>query len=154
MDFRILVQEEPFSQQAEYDALRSNSLSVGAVVTFVGTVRDINDDDTVKVLHLEHYPGMTEKELSKILEEASDRWQVLGATVIHRVGDLYPGDEIVFVGIASQHRGDAFQACEFVMDYLKTRATFWKKEKTVQGDRWLTTRQSDVEAAESWKSDP
>ena len=151
MDFRICVQEQPFNQQDEYDALRKQSLSVGAVVTFVGTVRDINDDDTVKVLHLEHYPGMTEKELEKILDEASDRSRILGATVIHRVGDLHPGDEIVFVGISSKHRGDAFSACEFVMDYLKTRATFWKKEKTLDGDRWLTTRQSDVEAAESWQ---
>ncbi len=153
MDFRIIVQAGAFHQQAEYDLLRRSSLSVGAVVTFVGTVRDINEDDSVKVLRLEHYPGMTEKELAKILEEAADRWQVINATVIHRVGDLHPGDEIVFVGIASKHRGDAFKACEFVMDYLKTRATFWKKEKTEEGDRWLTTRQSDLDAAESWQSE-
>ncbi len=148
---RIVVQSEAFSQQAEYDALRAASLAVGAVVTFVGTVRDINDDASVSRLRLEHYPGMTEKALQEILNEASDRWQVTAATVIHRVGDLAPGDEIVFVGIASQHRGDAFKACEFVMDYLKTRATFWKKELTAEGERWLTTRQSDVDAASHWQ---
>ena len=150
MDCRILVQTAEFDLKQEYDRLRQSSLNVGAVTTFTGTVRDINDDEAVKVLHLEHYPGMTEKELGRILEEAAARWQIIASTVIHRVGDLLPGDEIVFVGIASQHRGDAFHACEFVMDYLKTRATFWKKEKTLEGDRWLTTRASDVEAAKSW----
>ena len=150
MDCRILVQTAEFDLKQEYDRLRQSSLNVGAVTTFTGTVRDINDDEAVKVLHLEHYPGMTEKELGRILEEAAARWQIIASTVIHRVGDLLPGDEIVFVGIASQHRGDAFHACEFVMDYLKTRATFWKKEKTLEGDRWLTTRASDIEAAKSW----
>ena len=153
MESRILVREAPFDQQAEYELLRGSDSSVGAIVTFVGRVRDINDDDTVEALHLEHYPGMTEKELAGILHEAAERWPIISATVIHRVGDLVPGDEIVFVGIASRHRGDAFRACEFVMDFLKTRATFWKKEKTDLGDRWLTTRQSDVEAARSWRSD-
>ena len=150
MECRILVQTAEFDLKQEYDRLRQSSLNVGAVTTFTGTVRDINDDEAVKVLHLEHYPGMTEKELGRILEEAAASWQIIASTVIHRVGDLLPGDEIVFVGIASQHRGDAFHACEFVMDYLKTRATFWKKEKTLEGDRWLTTRASDVEAAKSW----
>ena len=154
MNTRILVQEAPFDQQAEYERLRGSDLSVGALVTFVGTVRDINDDDTVQALHLEHYPGMTEKELARILDEASERWQLASATVIHRVGDLTPGDEIVFVGIAGGHRGHAFRACEFVMDYLKTRATFWKKETTRLGDRWLSTRDSDLEAARIWKSEP
>lgn len=153
MGFRIQVQKEPFSQQAEYDALRKADLSVGAVVTFVGTVRDINEGDEVSLLYLEHYPGMTEKELDKILNEASSRWQLIDATVIHRIGELHPGEEIVFVGIASRHRGDAFKACEFVMDYLKTRATFWKKEVTEGGDRWLETRQSDLDAAKSWRSE-
>jgi molybdopterin synthase catalytic subunit len=148
---RIVIQKAPFDMKGEYDALRSASLEVGAVTTFVGTVRDINDDDEVKTLHLEHYPGMTEKELAKILDEAAERWQIISATVIHRVGELFPGDEIVFVGIASRHRGDAFHSCEFVMDYLKTRATFWKKEKTADGDRWLSTRESDLEAAKSWQ---
>ena len=150
MDKRIQVQKEPFDLKAEYDHLRSVSLKVGAVVTFAGTVRNLNEDESVQVLHLEHYPGMTERELDKILLEAAERWDVIAATVIHRIGDLYPGDEIVFVGIASQHRGDAFDACSFVMDYLKTRATFWKKEKTEDGERWLTTRESDVAAADAW----
>ena len=148
----ILVQESPFSVADEYDRLKSASLAVGAVATFVGTVRDLNDGDAVSGLRLEHYPGMTEKEIEKILIEAEQRWDVIAATVIHRVGDLLPGDDIVYTGIASQHRGDAFAACEFVMDFLKTRATFWKKETTPEGDRWLTTRASDVQAAQSWKA--
>jgi molybdopterin synthase catalytic subunit len=151
MQKKIQVQSEPFDMKAEYDALRQVGLNVGAVTTFVGTVRDINDDADVAILHLEHYPGMTELELDKILIEAADRWNIIAATVIHRIGDLFPGDEIVFVGIASEHRGDAFSSCEFVMDFLKTRATFWKKEKTSQGDRWLTTRASDVDAAKHWE---
>lgn len=152
MTHRVVVQEAPFSQQAEYDRLRKAALNVGAVVTFCGTVRDINDDDTVTALRLEHYPGMTEKEIQKIIDEAAARWLVIDATVIHRVGDLHPGDEIVFAGVASEHRGDAFEACAFIMDFLKTRATFWKKESTADGDRWLTTRQSDVDAADSWQA--
>jgi molybdopterin synthase catalytic subunit len=151
MSRKVLVQEQPFILQDEYDRLKAAGLNVGAVTTFVGSVRDINDNDKVSALRLEHYPGMPEKEIDRILEEAGGRWNVIAATVIHRVGDLHPGDDIVFVGIASEHRGDAFSACEFVMDYLKTRATFWKKEKTEDGDRWLTTRQSDVDAARSWK---
>ena len=147
---RVLVQQEAFNQQEEYERLRKAALNVGAVVTFCGTVRDINDDDKVSALHLEHYPGMTEKEIEKIILEASARWNVIAATVIHRIGDLHPGDEIVLAGVASEHRGDAFRACEFIMDFLKTQATFWKKESTDEGDRWLTTRQSDVEAAKSW----
>ncbi|MBT4161349.1 MAG: molybdopterin synthase catalytic subunit MoaE [Gammaproteobacteria bacterium] len=150
---KVLVQEPPFSQDDEYRHLKSASLNVGGVATFVGTVRDINENDEVSALRLEHYPGMTEKEIHKILDEAAERWDVIAATVIHRIGDLHPGDEIVFAGVASQHRGDAFRACEFIMDFLKTRATFWKKESTADGDRWLTTRQSDVEAAATWEKD-
>ncbi len=150
---RILVQESPFDVGQEYESLRRASLQVGAIVTFVGTVRDINEDETVTALHLEHYPGMTEKELGKIVDEAAERWNILEATVIHRVGDLAPGDEIVFVGVASRHRGDAFHSSEFIMDYLKTRATFWKKEKTTQGDRWLDMRDSDRVAADNWGRD-
>ena len=146
----IAVQEATFDVAVEHRRLKEAGLSVGAVATFIGSVRDINDDETVKVLHLEHYPGMTERELDKILDEAAERWRPLAATVIHRVGDLFPGDDIVFVGVASEHRGDAFDACEFIMDYLKTRATFWKKEKTPEGDRWLTTRETDVQAADAW----
>lgn len=148
---KILVQTDGFDVDDEFRQLRSASRSVGAVSIFVGSVRDNNDDAEVSSLFLEHYPGMTEKEIEKIVTEAESRWSVLSATVIHRVGELAPGDEIVFVGIASQHRGDAFDACEFVIDYLKTRATFWKKEQTKDGDRWLTTRESDIEAAEQWQ---
>ena len=149
----VSIQEGPFDIQAEYDALKSAGLNIGAIVTFTGSVRDINEDDAVSALRLEHYPGMTEKEIEKILDEASDRWLVIKARVIHRVGDLYPGDDIVYVGVASEHRADAFNAAEFIMDFLKTRATFWKKEQTVDGSRWLTTRQSDLDAAETWEED-
>ncbi|MCB1646843.1 MAG: molybdopterin synthase catalytic subunit MoaE, partial [Pseudomonadales bacterium] len=135
----------------ELTALRRISAEIGAITSFTGLVRDINDDDAVSSLFLEHYPGMTEKQIGLIVAEASQRWQVIGATVIHRVGLLTPGDEIVFVAVASRHRGDAFDAAEFIMDYLKTRATFWKKEQTQEGDRWLTTRESDVEAAAEWQ---
>lgn len=149
----IVVQEAPFDVAEEYTRLKTANLKVGAVATFVGAVRDLNEGVEIAGLHLEHYPGMTEKEIDRIIEEAEERWDVIAATVIHRVGDLSPGDDIVYAGIASQHRSDAFAACEFVMDFLKTRATFWKKETTTDGDRWLTTRQSDVDAAEAWCRD-
>ena len=149
---RVVVQEAPFDFAEEYQRLKSVSLKVGATVTFIGTVRDLNEGDEVAGLRLEHYPGMTEKEISGIIDEAEERWDVIAATVIHRIGDLFPGDEIVFAGVSSQHRGDAFQACQFIMDYLKTRATFWKKETTEGGDRWLTTRQSDIDIAASWRA--
>lgn len=148
---RILVQESPFDSGAEIAHLGQASGQIGAVASFVGLVRDINEDDQVSALYLEHYPGMTEKQIGEIVAEASGRWQVLAATVIHRVGHLSPSDEIVFVGVGSEHRGDAFQACAFVMDYLKTRATFWKKERTPDGERWLTTRQTDLDAVETWR---
>lgn len=150
MAFTVRVQEAAFSIEAEQQQLKTVSQGIGAMVSFTGTVRDINDDDNVSRLFLEHYPGMTEKEIHKILVEASERWEVIAATVIHRVGALHPSDDIVLVSVASGHRGDAFDACEFVMDYLKTRATFWKKEMTDQGERWLTTRDSDIEAANLW----
>lgn len=148
---RILVQESPFDSGAEIAYLGQASGQIGAVASFVGLVRDINEDDQVSALYLEHYPGMTEKQIGEIVAEASERWQVLAATVIHRVGHLNPSDEIVFVGVGSEHRGDAFQACAFVMDYLKTRATFWKKERTSNGERWLTTRQTDLDAVDTWR---
>ncbi len=147
---KISIQSDGFNVEDEFRRLQNTSRSVGGVSIFVGSVRDVNDDDEVSSLFLEHYPGMTEKEIEKILEEAESRWSVIASTVIHRVGELNPGDEIVFVGIASEHRGDAFDACEFVIDYLKTRATFWKKEQTTEGERWLTTRDSDIEAADLW----
>ncbi len=148
---RILVQEDDFDVGAETRLLQSAASDIGGIATFVGVVRDVNDDDEVSALYLEHYPGMTEKQLLTIMLEAETRWRVLGATVIHRVGQLYPADQIVFVGVASRHRGDAFDACEYIIDYLKTRATFWKKEHTLDGDRWLETRDSDVETAKAWE---
>ena len=146
---KIIVQSGDFDLSAEVKLAKANNSSIGAIVSFDGTVRDLQSK-SLSSMTLEHYPGMTERELDKIIDEAAERWDVIAATVIHRVGDLYPGDEIVFVGMASQHRGDAFAACSFVMDYLKTRATFWKKEKTEKGERWLTTRESDQAAADAW----
>ncbi|MCB1693798.1 MAG: molybdopterin synthase catalytic subunit MoaE [Pseudomonadales bacterium] len=147
-----MVDEARFDVAVETARLREASRQVGAITTFLGVVRDINEDASVSALFLEHYPGMTERQIHDILDEARARWDVIAATVIHRVGQLEPTDEIVYVGVASQHRGDAFDACEFIIDYLKTRATFWKKERTDDGERWLVTRESDVCAAESWKS--
>lgn len=148
---RICVQTEDFDSGAEIIRLAGQFNGVGAVNSFVGFVRDNNEDTHVGSLFLEHYPGMTEKQIEAILVEAEQRWAVLSATVIHRVGELKPGEQIVFVGVASPHRGDAFDACEFIIDYLKTRATFWKKESTPDGFRWLETRQTDVESADKWK---
>lgn len=146
---RISVQEKAFNSGAELNRLQQPG--VGGVSVFVGIVRNMNENDTVSGLYLEHYPGMTEKQIGAIIEEAGSRWDIKAATVIHRIGQLHPGDEIVFVGAASAHRGDAFDACEFIIDYLKTRATFWKKETTGAGDRWLVTRDSDVQTAQEWK---
>lgn len=126
MDPRVSVQVEDFSVDQEYQRL-SEGTAAGAVVTFIGKVRDMNLGDNVIGLHLEHYPGMTEKSLSDICDEAEARWPLLGVRVIHRVGDMDSGDQIVFVGVSSAHRGAAFDACEFIMDYLKTKAPFWKK---------------------------
>ena len=125
---------------------------IGAVASFVGLVRDANDGAGVAKMTLEHYPGMTERSLAEIVEQARGRWDVMDATVIHRVGELQPGDNIVLVVVASAHRGDAFAACEFIMDYLKTRAPFWKKEETAAGSRWVDARESDDRAAEKWKA--
>jgi len=146
----IQIQTEDFDLVAEYAAL-GKSHSTGAVVTFIGKVRDFNQGDNVSGLTLEHYPGMTEKSLSKILVEAETRWSIQGVKVIHRVGELALGDQIVFVGVASMHRGDAFQACEFIMDYLKTQAPFWKKEATEDGSHWVDARETDTTAADRWK---
>ncbi len=147
---KVAVQVPPFDVGFEYNRLQAVSRQVGAVTTFVGSVRDINDNESVSGLFLEHYPGMTEKEIEKIISEACQRWSVIAATVIHRVGSLKPGDEIVFVGVASEHRGDAFNACELIIDFLKTRATFWKNEQRAGGDQWLTTRDTDVDKAGEW----
>jgi len=149
----VRIQAEPFDAQAEADALRAGDLEVGAVVTFVGTVRDVNDGDKVATLELEHYPGMTEKALEAIVDEARARFDVRGVLVIHRVGVLSPADPIVLVAVTSAHRGEAFEACRFVMDYLKTRAPFWKKERTPAGDRWVEARTADDDAAARWSTD-
>ena len=143
-------------QQADFDIddvlarLASGRRDVGAQVFFIGKVRDINVGDDVSTLTLEHYPGMTEKSIERIIAEAGRRWNLIDAIVIHRVGRLQPADNIVLVAVASSHRGDAFSACEFIMDYLKTRAPFWKKEQTTAGERWVEARQSDQKAADRW----
>ena|SRR5687767_5430582 len=147
----IRVQEEDFDTGRELDALMRGRADVGALASFVGLVRDLNEGDTVRGLTLEHYPGMTERALEDICREAHARWDILDTLVIHRVGALAPGDRIVLVGVSSAHRGEAFQACEFIMDYLKTRAPFWKKEATARGERWVEARESDEAAAQRWK---
>ena len=148
---KIQVQESDFDPGAEIAALHAGQPKVGAVASFVGLVRDLNEGDSVASLTLEHYPAMTEKSLREIVEQAKDRWDLLDVSVIHRVGQLKPLDRIVFVGVASMHRGEAFDACEFIMDYLKTRAPFWKKEGTAEGERWVEARTSDDNAADRWK---
>ncbi|UKA11019.1 molybdopterin synthase catalytic subunit MoaE [Photobacterium damselae] len=145
----ISVQSEDFSVADEYEKLAQGT-EAGAVVTFIGKVRDFNQGDSVTGLSLEHYPGMTEKALSEIVEQARARWPLLQVRVIHRVGDLDLGDQIVFVGVSSAHRGASFEACEFIMDYLKTRAPFWKKEQTPEENRWVDARESDTSAADRW----
>ena len=150
----IRIQTEDFNQQAEYEALRADAPDIGAIVTFTGLVRDFNTvgDNTQEIdtLSLEHYPGMTEKVLSDIIEEAKRRWALSQVRVVHRVGDLHAADQIVFVGVSSAHRGNAFAACEFVMDFLKTQAPFWKKEGGADGSRWVEARESDSSAAAKW----
>ncbi|CDH03743.1 molybdopterin converting factor, subunit 2 [Xenorhabdus bovienii str. feltiae Moldova] len=146
---RVCVQREIFNVGDEYQWL-SQCDDDGAVVTFTGKVRNHNLGDSVKALTLEHYPGMTEKMLQAIIDEARQRWPLQRISVIHRIDALYPGEEIVFVGVTSAHRSMAFAAAEFIMDYLKTRAPFWKKESLVEGERWVATRESDQEAAGRW----
>ena len=148
----VRVQAGDFDVGAEIAALTRGMPKVGAVASFVGLVRDVNEGAGVAEMSLEHYPGMTEKSLEVIVQEARGRWDVMAATVIHRVGPLKPGDNIVLVVVVSAHRGDALKACEFIMDYLKTRAPFWKKEKTPQGERWVDARESDDESAARWKT--
>ena len=148
---RVRVQEADFDVGVELDALTRGRHDVGAVASFVGLVRDANDGSAVRGMTLEHYPGMTEKALEDICAQASARWDLQDIVVIHRVGRLVPGDRIVLVGVAGAHRGEAFEACEFVMDFLKTRAPFWKREETPDGPRWVEARSSDEVAAERWK---
>jgi molybdopterin synthase catalytic subunit len=146
----IRVQTEDFDVSHEVAALRRHNPQVGAVVTFIGTVRDINEGSSVAEMELEHYPGMTEKALEDIVERAKARWDIDDALVIHRVGPLLPKDQIVLVAVTSAHRGEAFDACEFIIDYLKTQAPFWKKEQTPQGARWVDARVTDDDALAKW----
>ena len=147
----IRIQENDFDVSAEIAALRKGDPRVGAVVTFLGTVRDINEGSQIKGMALEHYPGMTEKALEAILSQAKERWDIYQTLVIHRIGQLLPEDQIVLVAVTSAHRGEAFAACEFIIDYLKTAAPFWKKEDTPEGARWVDARVTDDEAMKRWK---
>lgn len=147
---RISVQTEDFDAGAELAQMRLAHPEVGALVSFVGQVRDLNDGAMVTGMHLEHYPGMTEKALAGIAEQAMQRWELADALVIHRYGDLKTLDQIVLVVVASAHRQAAFAACEFIMDYLKTEAPFWKKESTPEGDRWVDAKEVDVAAKNRW----
>ncbi len=146
----VRVQTQDFDLSTEVANLRRHTPKVGAVVSFVGTVRDLNDGEHVAEMELEHYPGMTEKALEEIIAEARSRWDLFDALVIHRVGPLKPLEQIVLVAVTSAHRGEAFDACEFIIDYLKTRAPFWKKEQTPAGARWVDARVSDDEAMSQW----
>ena len=148
---RVRVQPEDFDTGRELESLTRGRVDVGALASLVGLVRDANDGSKVSGMTLEHYPGMTEKALEDICREAHARWKLLDTLVIHRVGPLKPGERIVLVGVSSAHRGEAFAACEFIMDYLKTRAPFWKREDTAQGERWVEARTSDESAADRWK---
>ncbi len=145
----IRVQTEDFDIAAELAAMRTNP-AIGAVASFIGLVRDVNEGTGVATLTLEHYPAMTEKALAAIVGQAQQRWEILDCVLIHRVGTLQPTDQIVLVMVASAHRGHAFDACEFIMDYLKTQAPFWKKEATPDGERWVESRDSDEVAASRW----
>ncbi|MDT0138809.1 molybdenum cofactor biosynthesis protein MoaE [Acidovorax sp. PRC11] len=147
---RVAIQAQDFDVSAELALLRAQDGRVGAVCCFVGTVRDRSDGDSVASMELEHYPGMTEKSIEAMVDEALRRFDIFGARVVHRVGLLAPQDQIVLVAVTSAHRGQSFQACEFLMDYLKTQAPFWKKEATPQGARWVDARVSDDAALARW----
>ena len=147
----VRIQEEPFDAGALVAETHRANPKVGAVASFIGLVRDINEGSDVSEMTLEHYPGMTERAIETICREAAERWDVLDSRVVHRVGTLRPTDSIVIVVVASGHRGDAFAACRYIMDFLKTRAPFWKKERTAGGERWVAARASDDEAAARWK---
>lgn len=160
---KIVIQTEDFDVSTELALLREGLPGIGGINVFIGTVRDThagsqlnhsNSDsvsEQIQAMELEHYPGMTERSLEEIVEQAQKRWDVLNATIIHRVGKLYPQDQIVMVAVASTHRGDAFNACEFMMDYLKTAAPFWKKEYTAQGASWVDARTSDTQRLKKWQ---
>ena len=149
-DTRVSIQKEDFDLQKEVAALRAGDARVGAVCSFIGTVRDRNDGSAIASMELEHYPGMTEKAIEAMIDEAHRRFDILGARVIHRIGLLHPQDQIMMVAVTSAHRGQSFQACEFLMDYLKTQAPFWKKEETPEGARWVDARATDDAAIARW----
>jgi molybdopterin synthase catalytic subunit len=148
----VKVQTADFDLSQEVAQLRAGQPGIGGIVTFVGTVRDMNDGQNVKAMELEHYPGMTEKALEEIVAQAKARWPIFDALVIHRVGPLRPLDQIVLVAVTSPHRGEAFAACEFIIDYLKTEAPFWKKEETPDGARWVDARVTDDQALAKWQT--
>ncbi len=150
MAARVLIHPQDFDLSAEVAALRENDAGVGAVCCFVGTVRDRNEGASVSTLELEHYPGMTEKAIEAMIDEAHRRFDIRAARVVHRIGPLQPQEQIVLVAVTSAHRGESFQACEFLMDYLKTQAPFWKKEQTPEGARWVDARVSDDAALARW----
>jgi molybdopterin synthase catalytic subunit len=150
MSFTVSIQTQDFDVSQELAALRKGDARVGAVCSFLGTVRERNDGSSVASMELEHYPGMTEKSISAMMDEAKKRFDIFAARVIHRVGLLHPEDQIVFVAVTSAHRGESFKACEFLMDYLKTQAPFWKKEVTPDGARWVDARVSDDQALARW----
>lgn len=147
----VSVQNKDFKVDDVISALCKDRADIGAVVTFIGLVRDRANAESITAMSLEHYPGMTEKALEDITNEAQQRWSLQGVSIIHRVGKLQAGEQIVIVAAAASHRGDAFKACEFMMDYLKTKAPFWKKEYTEQGANWVDARQSDDVALARWK---
>jgi molybdopterin synthase catalytic subunit len=149
---RVSVQTGDFDLSTEIGALRAQDPRVGAVVSFLGTVRDMNEGASVAEMELEHYPGMTEQSIDKIIDQACARWPLYGARVVHRVGPLLPLDQIVLVAVSAAHRGEAFAACEFIIDYLKTEAPFWKKEQTPEGARWVDARATDDVALEKWSA--
>jgi molybdopterin synthase catalytic subunit len=152
--YTIRVDAEPFDPNREVELLRGEDPAIGAVVSFIGLMRDLNEGDQVAQMFLEHYPGMTESALEQIVKLAFERWQLQGCRVVHRVGDLKPTDPIVLVAVASAHRKEAFRACEYIIDYLKTQAPFWKKETTENGQRWVGARDRDDEAINQWSEEP
>ena len=147
---KISIQQDDFDIAEESRLLRESNSNTGAIVTFSGLVRDLDNERNVESLILEHYPGMTESSLEKIIAQAQSRWSILDVTVIHRIGELQAGEQIVFVAVASLHRGEAFSACEFIMDFLKTRAPFWKKCRNENGESWVEAKTTDVDASARW----
>jgi molybdopterin synthase catalytic subunit len=149
---KIAIQHADFDVSTELKLLRENQSAIGGINVFVGTVRDMHLGESILAMELEHYPGMTEKSLADIVKQAQERWEILNVSIIHRIGKLLPGDQIVLVAVASSHRGDAYAASEFIMDYLKTSAPFWKKEHTPSHTRWVDARTSDEQRLQKWQS--